>query len=92
MGFSEAEYPSYPFGHTDGLAGFDQTSLMTPFENATVGLSRDYLSLGQLFRAHVDRRSWANRSGLRVGDVRLCQEDRAADSPCPRLNLGLERP
>ena len=86
-------------GHTTFLDTFDPTNLMWSQENATVGLPRDNLSLGQVFRMNVDKRSWVNveRNGatpprIRPGETLLCQSSRDTQEPCPKLALDVGKP
>ena len=87
-------------GHTLWLTGFDETNLMWSHENATIGLNRDQLSLGQVFRINVDALSWINveRIGpvpgeslprIRPGNRLRCQNDRETWVPCPPLAFGV---
>lgn len=85
-------------GHTSFLSTFDETNLMWSQENATVGLERDRLTLGQVYRMHVDDRSWVNVtrrnlatgmviSSIRTGDMERCQQAKETSTPCPKLHL-----
>lgn len=86
-------------GHTTFLTTFDETNLMWAQENAAVGLERDHLSLGQVFRLHADERSWINVPGsggaglrIRTGDKQVCQAERHTSTPCPQLHEDLRTP
>lgn len=86
-------------GHTTFLSTFDETNLMWAQENAAVGLERDHLSLGQVFRLHADERSWINVPGsraaglsIRMGDKQVCQAERHTSTPCPQLHQDLRTP
>ena len=100
MGLSSATFSDWRGGHTTFLDTFDPTNLMWSQENATVGLPRDNLSLGQVFRMNVDKRSWVNveQSGvtppkrIRIGDTLLCQSSRDTQEPCPKLALDVGKP
>ncbi len=87
MSLSSEVFTDPPYGHTLGLREFDESNLMSQFENATIGVERDYLTLGQGFRVHVDERSWANRGKIRSGATERCQPIRLSSAPCPKLNL-----
>lgn len=100
MGLSKATLSSdWRGGHTTFLDTFDSTNLMWAQENATVGLPRDNLSLGQVFRMNLDERSWVNvrRTGtthqtIRTGDTLPCQGSRDTQDPCPKLALDVGKP
>jgi hypothetical protein len=88
-------------GHTYDLDGFDQTNLMWNEVNATIGLERDHLSVGQVLRMNVDDRSWVNvmrvKGGttlgrIRTGDTERCQSERDTTTPCPRLRQEVGKP
>jgi hypothetical protein len=78
-------------GHTQSLAGFDPTNLMTSYlpDDQAAGI-RDHLTLGQAFRMNVDSASWLNlpasgpireASALRLA----CPCDPYVSRPCPGL-------
>lgn len=84
-------------GHTTYLDGFDETNLMWGRDNGTLGVPRDHLSLGQVFRMNIDESSWVNRTvvdgvarpPIRTGDTEACQSDRDTRDPCPELSWDL---
>lgn len=102
LGLSSEEFPISPGGgHTTGRAGFDEKNLMwrsvLPHSDP-----RTRIAEGQIFRFHVDRRSWINRTGLRTSKLQLvCQEEKKDGAleeqqkppdakPCLRLSAGEE--
>jgi hypothetical protein len=95
MGLVRNAFDDWRGGHTWQLPGFDETNLMWSETNATVGLERDRISLGQAFRMHVDTRSWVNTIpdgstvSIRKGDTETCQTSRDTSTPCPVLRTNL---
>jgi hypothetical protein len=100
LGHSSEEFKKSGGAHTDER-GFPSNNLMS----RTAGSGHDPrtgFSLGQIFRVHLDSRSWVNRAKLRGGAFALTCKDEdptgvLIDSltvdgldPCPRLITGVE--
>lgn len=75
------------FGHTDNVHGFAIDNLMFVAAGSGTGLdARERLTLGQVYRMHVDGRSWIKRNAdLSQGPV-LCPCDPYATAMCPALS------
>ena len=77
-------------GHVDRVYGFDVDNVMFPSPGLFNGYdSRRRLSLGQVYRMHVDGRSWLKRgSGLEEGPMRCPCNPYSADT-CPILSVDI---
>lgn len=74
-------------GHTNGIAGFDETNVMWVKEPTP----RDHFSLGQAFRQNLATSSILHQNGLRGPPKRSCPPDEESPA-CPRLGLDWIRP
>ncbi len=75
-------------GHTTYIDGFIRDNLMS----TTADVGNDYrhrLSLGQLYRIHVDGRSWLRRNPDLTDGPFLCSCDPYATNVCPTLPADL---
>lgn len=74
-------------GHVDDIHGFARDNLMSTSTGAgTSGDQRSRLTLGQLYRMHVDGRSWIKRDAQLQDGHPLCPCDPYASSVCPMLS------
>ncbi len=76
------------FGHIDGVSGFIRDNVMST-DAATGQDDRHRLSLGQLFRMHVDGRSWLRRNSDLTDGPFTCSCDPYSTKVCPALSADL---
>lgn len=79
-------------GHVLPGVGWTSSNVMQPSAfNPDTPVTIDRFSLGQAYRANVDRNSWINSGGIRGGPWKICQPSSVGNSsvnwPCPQLNL-----
>ena len=87
LGFSSPPFPWGYDGHVNDYAteGFTGKNVMWIFDPPEDVDGRTLLTLGQLYRMHVDSRSWLNRAKLRTeGHTADCPGN-SKKGPCPRL-------
>ena len=73
------------WGHTDNITGFIGDNLMSATADDGNDIRRR-MSLGQLYRVHVDGRSWLRRNPTDLSDGPfLCHCDPYAANVCPAL-------
>jgi hypothetical protein len=88
LGFSIPPFPLGYAGHVNDYPpseGFTGTNVMWVFDPPQSIDGRVHLTLGQVYRMHVDERSWLNRASLRTaGHTAPCQAQ-ATKGTCPRL-------
>jgi hypothetical protein len=86
LGFASPPFEWSSSGHVNGFAGFDASNLMWITGLVSVNDEQSQLTLGQVYRMHVDRRSWINRADLRSHGKRAdCPCDPEDDTQCPKL-------
>lgn len=79
------------YGHTFEIDGFDRSNLMQSENGLWERVSRDRLTLGQIYRMNAQEGSWLN--GYVADPVeRACTDDAKSSEPCPVLTTDLGGP
>jgi len=74
------------FGHTDTVSGFQRDNVMSGYTGTGPGDDMRFrLTLGQVYRMHVDGRSWLRRAADGTPGPFVCPCDPNGDAVCPVL-------
>lgn len=74
------------FGHTDAVAGFERDNVMSGYTGTAPGEDMRFrLTIGQVYRMHVDGRSWLRRAMDGAPEPLFCPCDPYAADACPAL-------
>ena len=75
------------FGHTDTLFGFQRDNVMSGTTGTGAGADMRFrLTLGQVYRMHVDGRSWLRRAADGAPGPFVCPCDPYSEARCPVLS------
>lgn len=74
------------FGHTDTVFGFQRDNVMSGYTGTGSGEDMRFrLTLGQVYRMHVDSRSWIRRAADVAPGQFICPCDPNSEALCPVL-------